>query len=135
MKKAATLVAVVIAIALCSVGAEAQAMLKANIPFDFSIGNTQLQSGTYIVSQAGSEVEILRNESGKSATMFLTNLMENPKADSTRYVLEFQRHGDEYILAEVWTGQVGHAVRGNEDKLKLAKADSTPTLIAMEVVK
>jgi hypothetical protein len=138
MKKAATLVAVVIAIALCSVGAQAQAMLKANIPFDFTVGKTHLASGTYVVSQAGSgsEVEIWYNENGKAATMFLTIPMSNLKVDVSRNVLEFQRYGDEYILAEVWTGQRGHAVRANQEKIRLAKVEQPkPTLIAMQVVK
>ena len=84
MKKAATLVALVMAIALCSVGAQAQAMLKANIPFDFTVGKTHLASGTYLISQAGSEVEIFYNENGKASTMFLTIPMSNLKVDSSR---------------------------------------------------
>src|SRR4051794_5454996 len=136
MKKAATLVALVMAIALCSVGAQAQAMLKANIPFDFTVGKTHLASGTYLVSQAGSEVEIWYKDSGQGATMFMTTPLSNLKAESTKYVLEFQRYGDEYILAEVWTGQRGHSVRANVEKIRLAKAEQPqPTLIAMQVVK
>jgi len=136
MKKAATLVALVMAIALCSVGAQAQAMLKANIPFDFTVGKTHLASGTYLISQAGSEVEIFYSENGKASTMFLTIPMSNLKVDSSRNVLEFKHYGGEYILAEVWTGQRGHGVRANADKLRLAKAEQPkPTLIAMQVVK
>ena len=136
MKKAATLVALVMVIALGSIAAQAQAMLKANIPFDFTVGKTHLASGTYYVSQAGSEVEIWYNDNGKASTMFLTIPMSNLKADLSRNVLEFKHYGDEYILAEVWTGQRGHGVRANLEKIRLAEASSSkPTLIAMQVVK
>jgi hypothetical protein len=108
-------------------------MLKAEIPFDFTIGETHLASGTYSVRQSSSEVEIWYHDSGKGAMLFLTTPMSNPKADSSRYVLQFQRYGGEYILSEVWTGQQGHAVRVNEKKIRLAKAaNAEKTLVAMQ---
>jgi hypothetical protein len=136
MKNAASCLVVIFVLAVGSIAAQGQQMLKANVPFDFTIGNTHLSSGTYIVSQVGSEAEAWYDSNGKGVALFLTTPMSDPTVDLSRYVLQFNRNGGEYILSEVWTGQRGHEVRANGKKIRLAKAaESDRTLVAMQVSK
>lgn len=136
MKNAASCLVVIFVLALGSIAAQGQQMLKANIPFDFTIGGTHLASGTYRVNQPSSEVEMWYDNNGKAAMLFLTSPLSDPKVDPSRYVLQFHRFRGEYILSEVWTGQRGHSVLANQKKIRLAKAaEADKTLVAMQVGK
>ena len=78
----------------------------ADIPFDFIVGGTTLPSGEYTVSAVTSNSDGLRISSrdGKSSAIRLSNLaMDESKKQNARLV--FHRYGQQYFLAEVWTGQ------------------------------
>lgn len=78
----------------------------ADIPFDFIVGGTTLPSGEYTVSAVTSNSDGLRISSrdGKSSAIRLSNLaMDDSKKQIARLV--FHRYGQQYFLAEVWTGQ------------------------------
>lgn len=77
----------------------------ADIPFDFIVGGTTLPSGEYTVSAITSNSDGLRISSrdGKSSAIRLSNLaMDESKQRIARIV--FRRYGQQYFLAEVWTG-------------------------------
>ncbi|MFZ0806643.1 MAG: hypothetical protein WAN03_10695 [Candidatus Sulfotelmatobacter sp.] len=75
---------------------------KANVPFAFSIGATQLPAGTYtIVSDGGdSNAIIVRNLATGESAMSLAASQES--AEPTTSKLVFHHVGAEYFLAEVW---------------------------------
>jgi hypothetical protein len=136
MKNVISCLVVIFVLALGSAAAQSRAILKANVPFDFTIGEAHLSSGTYTVRQVGTEVEMFCDGNGRGAAMFLTTPMSNLTADANRYVLEFERYGDQYVLSQVWTGQQGHAVYINKKKVQLAKAGEPETvLVAMQFEK
>jgi hypothetical protein len=138
MKNLVSCVAVIFVVALSLVSAQAQTkqMLKADIPFDFVIGNSYATSGTYYVENAGNEAQLIRRATDNRSQFLITNPMSNPKERSGKCVLKFHRYGSEYFLAEIWQGDVGHQLRVTKREGQLARVQAPElTLIAMDFSK
>jgi hypothetical protein len=74
--------------------------VQATIPFDFSVSNTVLPSGTYIVSSESSQLVLIRNKDhAKLAAMAMAN--QGDFRYSGQGKLVFNRYGDEYFLSEI----------------------------------
>ena len=85
--------------------------VKANIPFDFTVGEKQLPAGEYSVARtipsSGDLVLSITDHDGHTKATRLTNatVTLSPK---DRSVLVFHRYGDQYFLFQVWTaGETG----------------------------
>jgi hypothetical protein len=82
---------------VAATGANAQEpALKANIPFDFTVGNTWMPAGEYTITAPIREVLLLRT-AGHSASIVSS---EN-NAESSDSKLVFDRYGNQYFLHEV----------------------------------
>jgi hypothetical protein len=82
---------------VAATGANAQEpALKANIPFDFTVGNTWMPAGEYTITAPIREVLLLRT-AGHSASIVSS---EN-NAESSGSKLVFDRYGNQYFLHEV----------------------------------
>lgn len=79
--------------------------VTAQIPFDFIVGNKTLPAGRYMVSSATSDGEGVKilNRDGKSRAFRLTNLVAE-KSQKRNARMVFHRYGQQYFLAEVWSG-------------------------------
>jgi hypothetical protein len=78
--------------------------IKADIPFDFVVGDKTLAAGEYLVGQitSGSDAGILvRSSDGSQKAIRLTNAV-SVNAPQKKNVLTFRRYGDTYFLAQVW---------------------------------
>ena len=114
---------VVLAIIAVGIPAKAQSLqykLTANIPFDFTVGNTRLTAGVYAIQRAemgqGDLVVRISRVGGDGTVTGLTSATYtvHPKDDAR---LVFHRYGDQYFLSEVWpnastTGRVLPKSRG-----------------------
>jgi hypothetical protein len=88
--------------ALACSGLEAQTRLEANIPFEFKMGKTTLPAGDYLFDYS-SHLLVVHQENGQhTAVMTLTSPVSRTKAPETG-VVEFNRYGDAYFLAKVFT--------------------------------
>jgi len=67
--------------------------LKANIPFDFRIGNAEFPSGEYSVRHSGDH----------KGGYFMTVGTDRPATSTSAASLLFVRYGDAYFLSKVWT--------------------------------
>lgn len=77
----------------------------AEIPFDFIVGDETLPAGKYTVSSPSSSGGALRilSRDGKAAAFRLSNsVADKSKKQNPRLV--FHRYGQEYFLAQVWSG-------------------------------
>lgn len=102
--------------------------LRAEVDFDFHVGNKRLPKGDYrieSVNQSGL-IRVTNLKSGKSATIiaYVDKSTKKPKAK-----LGFRRYGDQYFLRKIWDGQnelleikrskaekkAAKAAKGNED--------------------
>ncbi len=137
MKRATLYLTVILAIALCPILAQAQPLLKANIPFDFTAGNTTMSSGVYYVERAANHIQLLRNRD-TNATVFVTsNSLGNPQnRDLSKNILVFERYGSAYVLTQMWASGVGHEMSLSKSFRELAKAEKQkPAVVDMEVGK
>lgn len=91
------------AVCLTATGLKAESFkYVANVPFSFHAANTEMKAGKYIVNkQYGSSVEWIQSESGSihRAVANGPTLCQKPGAPH----LVFRRHGDDYVLAEIWS--------------------------------
>jgi len=79
--------------------------VTAEIPFEFVVGNKTLAAGRYMVSSATSDGQAvrIRNSDGKSGAFRLTSQVPE-KSQKRNARLVFHRYGQQYFLAEVWSG-------------------------------
>jgi hypothetical protein len=77
--------------------------VRANIPFDFSVGNKTLPAGVYTVATMTTpSLLLIRREDGRTGALIQTQgVQARREQDQTRLV--FRRYGDHYFLAQVWT--------------------------------
>ncbi len=94
---------VVMSLMFNAAGAYAQSSAKADIPFAFNVGTTQLPAGTYDVKALiQSPYEIMIQNYQTSAAAVSIARREPPR--NTEAKLVFHRVGNQYFLAEVWRG-------------------------------
>ena len=109
-------------------------MVKANIPFDFTLNNNVLPAGTYTISSLSPNAIQIRNVNGHAAEL---SLVQNDEKRSKTPVLVFQRYGNQYFLHEILAGNaINVAVppsKREQRRLQEAKLqESNQTLIALK---
>lgn len=102
MKKAYGFLLVAASLLLAS-GAQAQGLhVRADVPFDFAIGNATYAAGNYDL-QALENSSGMVVKSGEKAGMALARQCSSTEPPA-KTVLIFHRIGDEYVLYQVWIG-------------------------------
>jgi len=114
MKTYFSLVLVAAALLFAST-AQAQAIhVKADIPFDFVVGNTVYPAGTYTIVPAAEASNALLLDGGDARAMVMSNHCSlNLPSRSTKLV--FDRMGSSYFLSQVW-------VEGRSDGREFSKS-------------
>ena len=107
--KGFTMLILIVALAFVTAVASANGQsqrVKADIPFEFAVGDKLLPAGEYTVKSATAAGEALtiRSENAKSSAMRLTNAIEDQR-NRGQVKLVFHRYGERCFLAEVWTGE------------------------------
>jgi hypothetical protein len=115
---------VVLSLLLTVAGAHAQSAARANVPFAFKVGTTQMPAGTYnIQNQLGTNLVMVRNvQTGTSALAM--GRQESPSKKTDKLI--FHRYGSQYFLTEIVgekgsQGMVFPATR-QEKELQVAQA-------------
>jgi hypothetical protein len=113
----------IVAGALTIVPAHAQSGSRAvaNIPFDFSVGNTTLKAGSYTIEQLQSGILALRSSDDKEHQFAMT-FPGDPGKQSQESRLVFIRYGSEVFLKQVF-------LSGNEDCHELPESSRERELI------
>jgi len=86
---------------LLSTAANAQAYVKADVPFGFKVGSAQLPAGTYEIKAANDSAVVIRNPNTRAGA--LAGIRREPSRD-TRAKLIFHHVAGQYFLAEIWRG-------------------------------
>jgi hypothetical protein len=117
----------VLGVALTIVPAHAQSgsRVSANIPFDFSIGNTALKAGSYTVEQLQSGIITFNGEDEKAHQFALTFPGDADKESQGPHLV-FIRYGSEAFLKRVF-------LFGNEDCRELPENSRERELIKNQV--
>ena len=120
--KAVTMLVSIIALAfmtaLISSAQSSREPIRANIPFDFQVGDKTLRAGKYVVATTTStsnEGIQVQSRDGRQGAMRLTNGVQAAEAGSIHPepkmrarnaknsgMLIFHRYGNAYFLAQVW---------------------------------
>jgi hypothetical protein len=98
--------------------------IKANVPFDFVVGNQVLPAGEYVVTAQGSanQAILIRSTDSKSAAMTITFscASASPSKDTK---LVFHTLGGRYFLSQVWAQgySQGRELRKSSAEIEMAK--------------
>ena len=84
-------------------------MLKADIPFEFVVGDKRLPSGEYHVKPINQVATLIQSKHASSSAVVLTSAVQATKI-SDRGTLVFNRYGDQYFLSKIWapSSNTGH---------------------------
>jgi len=99
MKRTTSAIALFVASLFITAGVWAQSV-KANIPFDFKVNNTTVPAGTYIISSASTDHDVLRISDQKDVHL-LTTALPNPAHAGKGNVMVFHKYGNQYFLSEI----------------------------------
>jgi hypothetical protein len=85
--------------------------VRANVPFNFTIGSKTLPAGTYDIAAISSDPNVLLVQAqGGSSIIVPSNAAESLKG-AEKSKLVFNRYRDQYFLTEIW---VQGATRGRQ---------------------
>ena len=76
-------------------------MLKADVPFNFVVGDTQLPSGEYHVKQLRPGVIQVQDKVTRSSAIVMTTGVQAGKTSDVGKLV-FNRYGDNYFLSRIW---------------------------------
>jgi len=87
-------------------------MLKADIPFDFLVGDKRLPSGQYHVKSLNPVLTQIESKDARSTAIVLTTGMQAAKISDVGKLV-FNRYGDQYFLSKIWapSSGTGHELR------------------------
>ena len=80
---------------------QAQSMLRADIPFDFVVGDKRLPSGEYHVKQMSPGAMLIQSKDARSSAFVLTGTAQAGKISDVGKLV-FNRYGDQYFLSKIW---------------------------------
>ena len=89
------------AVLACS-GLQAQTKLEANIPFEFRMGESSFEAGSYVFDYSAHMLVVREEHGNRTAAMALMLPVSREKAPKTG-IVEFNRYGETYFLAAIWT--------------------------------
>jgi len=103
---------------LISVPLSAQTIATATVPFDFTVGQTQLSAGTYEISTVAhaAGIEIRNTKAAKSVLSVVRS--EHSRNNDSRTKLVFNRYGNRYFLSQVSRGLDGGVMQLPTSKLE-----------------
>jgi hypothetical protein len=97
--------------------------MKAQVPFDFHVGDKLVPSGDYTVSALNDDESALciRSASGREYATTLANAKQARVNAKSSPRLVFHKYGEQYFLAAVWgAGETGRVIpeSGRESALR-----------------
>ena len=78
--------------------------VRADIPFNFAVGNKTLLAGTYdigTISSGDSKTLLLKARDGNASMMLNSNAAEGLKP-TNKTKLVFNQYGNQYFLSQIW---------------------------------
>ena len=97
---------------------------KAQVPFDFYIGDRLAPAGAYAVRSLNDDESALRISNGRQGASVLTNNASEMGKPRPRLV--FHKYGDQYFLVAVWgADNMGRTLRESKRERNLRKEIET----------
>lgn len=106
--------------------------VSVNVPFDFSVGDTQLQAGNYKIAQLESGILVFSSEDGHQHQVAYTLRGDSANQSQTPHLV-LTRYGNEVFLSQVFLSagdDCNNLVRSSRQKmLKRAHGEEISLLI------
>lgn len=110
--------------------------VRANVPFDFVVGEKTLAAGSYTVgtiSRNSADAVLIRSSDGSQKAIRLTNsISDNANIKHARLV--FHRYGNTYYLAQVWTAGMNEGREMLKSKMERAQTELAQNSSGPEVI-
>jgi hypothetical protein len=108
-----------------------QTIMSANVPFAFSVGDKQLPAGSYAVREMD-RATLIQSSDGATSVLGIYAYAGPSKADETKLV--FNKVGDHYFLAQIWTSARGQGLSVPQSKLEKELASNSGPQGGVETV-
>jgi hypothetical protein len=133
--RVARLLSVGIALAAVAAVHAQDKTLNANVPFSFYMGSSPMPQGAYRVREASTGAVVWLNSMHSNANEAATTLAINGKKETEPARLIFHRYGEDYFLAEIWTGDtsVGRVLARSPREKELAQSGAAPHLAMIQI--
>lgn len=137
MKKYFSLALVAAALLFASTAQAQELRVKADIPFDFVLGNTVYSAGTYTIGPAMQTSAALVLDGSDTRVIVVPNMCESAQPAKTTKLV-FDRMGGTYFLHQIWVeGRTdGREFPKSKAEIQMAsnrtKADSV-TIVAQQI--
>jgi hypothetical protein len=104
-------------------------LIKANIPFDFTVNDQTYAAGTYFLASRAPVFLELRDNAGHTLATVLTNSVETVKTPTSPKLL-FYTEGGRFSLAQVWQENysIGQQLQPTKSLEKAARKHSAGTV-------
>jgi hypothetical protein len=111
------LMTLIVAFAIATPAVYAQTtVLSANVPFAFSVEQSQLPAGDYSVREVGDRATLVQAKDGSSHVMGLYSNAGPARSNESKLV--FHKIGDRYFLTEIWTSTSNQGLHVPESRLE-----------------
>ena len=103
--------------------------VRATVPFDFTVGNKVLPSGTYTIEPTAQNVIVIRNRE-KNIAVMSTSYGDGKQSKTGELV--FNKYGDQYFLREILCSSADMSVElpasktEKRTRLQEARLESSP---------
>lgn len=117
---------------LISIPLSAQTIARVTVPFDFTVGQTQMSAGTYEINPIAHDAIVVRDtKEAKSALSVIRSERSRNGDSGTKLV--FNRYGDKYFLSQVSRGFGGGVMRlptsNLEKEVRIANSNVTRKVV------
>jgi hypothetical protein len=133
-KRVAQIISLGIALAALPAVQAQDRRMKADVPFDFYVGATAMPHGAYRVEATSNHAVAWIQEMEQDATKaIVTTNTTNMSRPGPKLV--FHRYGEDYFLAEIWTGEtsIGQRLPRSAREKELARSGAVHTLAVIQV--
>ncbi|MFL6256630.1 MAG: hypothetical protein ACJ74T_16615 [Pyrinomonadaceae bacterium] len=114
--------------------------MRAQVPFDFHVGESLVPAGAYTIKSMTADEQMLRISGDKSSAATTTNSGKERGNGEGRARLVFHKYGDQYFLSAVWgsdsTGRTlteSKRERNLRKELRAARAAAEVEIVTIDV--
>jgi hypothetical protein len=133
MLKAITMLSLFITMAAASSFARTNEKLFFYVPFNFTVGSTNLPAGQYTIEPIGIARLIIRNADGDAiGTAVTVNVQSSTTQKQSQ--LMFRRYGNQYFLAQIWTEGDNQGRELIQSQIEQELSKSTPKIRTTSIV-
>ncbi len=129
MMKLTAALALAVTFGIATASAQTNSNLRADVPFNFTVGKTALPAGDCAVVIAD---KVARIACADDQTGIVGQEARNDAPATAKLV--FHKYGDQYFLAEVWTDSKGLILSESAAEKEMRASAATPKYTTMAVL-